>query len=73
MAPYSNVGLTSAKYANLRHSRGQCLRLRWRKPRVELALLVVLSMCVVHVRSSEKCSPKYKLDLTFFRMVLLSW
>ena len=55
MALISKVDLTSAKYACLRQFCGQCFRLRWRNPSVELVLLLsYLYEWSVHFRSIAK-------------------
>ena len=36
-----------------------------RKPRVELAVLVMLLMCVCHLRSDEKWTPRHPIGYMF--------
>ena len=62
--PYSNVDLTSDMYANFRHSKGQFFRLRRMNPKVEFAFLLILFICVFHVRSSDIVNPKYGFEDT---------
>ena len=62
--PYSNFDLTSDMYANFQHSRGQFFRLRRINPKVEFASLLILFMCVFHVRSSNIVYPKYGFEDT---------
>ena len=50
-------------YANFRHSRGQFFRLRRINPKVEFAFLLILFICVFHVRSSDIVNPKYGLRI----------
>jgi hypothetical protein len=52
---YSMVDLTKEMYAVFLQSLGQYLRFLLRKLSVELAFLVTLVMCVVHLRSSDIC------------------
>ena len=66
---YSMVDLTKEMYAVFLQSLGQYLRFLLRKQSVELAFLVTLVMCVVHLRSSDICSPRYGLFCTFSSLV----
>jgi hypothetical protein len=47
------IDLTKEMYAVFLQSLGQYLRFLLRKQSVELAFLVTLVMCVVHLRSSD--------------------
>ena len=59
--PYSIVDLTNDIYAVFLYSRGQYFRFLRKKPKVELAFLATFEICVVHLRSSDICKPKYGL------------
>ena len=63
-----NIGLTKEMHAVFLQSLGQYLRFLLRRPSVELAFLVTLVMCVVYLRSSDLCSPRYGLFCTCCRM-----
>ena len=58
MDPYSRVDLTRDRKAMLLQSWWQFLRFLLKKPRLELALLVMLLICMCHLRSDKNWTPK---------------
>ena len=66
---YSNCGLTSVLYATDFRSLLWTRMFLFRKPRVLFALLVILSIWVLHDRSSEMVTPRYFADETISSMV----